>query len=155
MSQAAFSQEIENTIGYTVSYFIRTHALKQPREDLIAEARLAAWRAVKTYDETKNAKLKTYVVNCVSNRLRDLRRRETAKRRVHIDIPLDPDIFGSTSTDELIALIDLKARVEKLSGDKRKIVEMIINGQNKKQIFSEVPEAKRLYEKCSTLILQR
>ena len=59
---------IYSVVKRTVKYCRQGNEL----EDYMSEANIAALKAIRTYQEGKNAKLSTYISTCVKNRLADI-----------------------------------------------------------------------------------
>lgn len=70
-------------------------------DDHLAEARIAAWRALVTYDDKKQTKVETYMIGCIKNRMIDLTRRANRPSRpsLHFEdretLTMMADLIGS------------------------------------------------------------
>lgn len=85
-------------------------------DDFVAEARIAAWKAIVSYKSDKQTKLSTYIARCIANRLKDLNKKAYRQSTpdlefygpedFHYDQPIDPSVtnVGSLSSDELSIL---------------------------------------------------
>lgn len=68
-------------------------------EDIMNEARIAAWRAIERYDESYKVKIETFIFNCVKNKMFDLARYSNRLSR-NLITPNDNDVEEESSDDE-------------------------------------------------------
>jgi RNA polymerase sigma factor (sigma-70 family) len=69
-----------------VKRFTKANGKNTP-DDYMSEARAAAVFAIRHYDKRKNDSLEAYVVECVKNRLIDLRRKDKNEDKNSYDLP--------------------------------------------------------------------
>ena len=60
--------------------------------DALNEARIAAWKAIITYQKNKKAKLSHYISSCVRNRMVDLKRRKVPSLRYFSTLNPEADL---------------------------------------------------------------
>ena len=98
----------------TIKY---TRAFKQARhignlDDHVAEANIAAWRAIQTFQSDKQTKLETYMIGCIRNRMIDINRKACRQSRPELT-------FESGVADH----DDHVRRVEPIAEDLSQVVE--------------------------------
>ena len=64
--------------------FKNTHEHSVDFDDLMQAARVAFWRAIKTYDPERNIKLTTYAGKCIENSLKDFRGKYKTATKVEL-----------------------------------------------------------------------
>jgi len=98
-------------------------------DDLLQEARIAAWRAVMSHDENKRSKVSTYMGTCATNKMRDLVRKVNRLKNPSYT-PIE-DIHLEKVDESIEQQYDLKnmsVTLEKfLETDHYKYIEKIIN----------------------------
>lgn len=98
-------------------------------DDLMSEARAAAYYAVTKYKKTKKTKLSTFVFKCVKNRLLDI----TKKKRVTLE-PYEEE--GSYDTeDDLHFAISMR---QLLNPTEYRVYQLSINESRKEQEVMEI-----------------
>jgi len=72
-------------LKYTKHFTTARHI--EVSDDLINEARIAAWKAIRTYQTGKNAKIETYITVCIRNRMIELHRKAHRQCRPELTFP--------------------------------------------------------------------
>ena len=67
-------------------------------DDVMNEARIAAWRAIERYDDSRNVKIETFIFNCVKNKMFDLAK-HSRRLKNNLATP-DEDIDQHSDADE-------------------------------------------------------
>lgn len=130
-------------------------------EDLIQEGMMALFKAVSTFDDSKNASFKTYATNCVRcNILDTIKRDSTQKNRPLNDgAPIETAIdFSAPEDDPLVALLGKEAVdiingkiAAVLSDDERKLFNDYLEGLS----YAEIGERHGLSVKKIDNSLQK
>jgi RNA polymerase sigma factor (sigma-70 family) len=76
--------DIQRIVFWLVARIHKTNR-RVPLDDLVQEGMLEAMKAIKSYDASRGAKLDTWVVNIVNNRLKVLCRRRKSDGQLSID----------------------------------------------------------------------
>ena len=147
MHRDVFPSEIERVISHLVDSFRRRNHtetyLNNTRDDLIAEARIAAFIAVRKFNKEKNTKLKTFISRCVANRLKDIAKTENYKKRI---------IRESNSLDSYCIdfdLLDLEMVKRHLTPWEKKIYSKFLLGFRKSEIARDLSEENGIYFKTA------
>lgn len=117
---------------YAAGLGLRDHDL----DDCLSEARVAAWKAVKGFDPSRNGDLAARVVTIARQRMLDLRkyerrqRREPWRGRVGLEQITPPSVEGETVG------IDVRDLAAAMSADSSTIVDLLCDGYQPKELAS-------------------
>lgn len=81
-------------------------------EDHIAEATVAAWKALATYRDDKSTKVETYMIGCIRNRLIDIDR--TANRGGRPELTFEADELNELVADSTIEAVEERITYERV-----------------------------------------
>jgi len=130
-------------ISTEVSAYMRKYGIPDfvEKDDLISEGWLVASMAMKSYDESKKANMKTFIQVCVKNRIHNICKYE--KRRVHEE-------FSEVVSEPFYSYIDLCLDfTNELDTRGIEIVQDLANGIGRKEFYKK--ERKCLVHTLQTL----
>lgn len=115
-------------------------------DDLISEARIAAWKAITSYRHGKKAKLETYITVCIRNRMIELNRKAHRQCRPELAFPGErltyaADLQATDDPTERLAE-DLTLR-EILNEREYRVLSHLRAGGDLKDLVSEYQTRKR------------
>jgi DNA-directed RNA polymerase specialized sigma24 family protein len=155
--------EYEGLIRATVSRVVKNFNKRRhidDYDDFLSVARMAAWRAITTYQSDKKAKLSTYIVRCITNNLIQLDRH--ANKVSSPDLDFVDDEFQielrAGHTD-----VRYTAQSKLLTSDEETVLRKIVSGKPlpmivREKSFSEHVTRRRASEevgKCLDRIRQK
>ena len=115
-------------------------------EDFLQEGRIAALKAIRSYDKDLKTKLSTYIVNCVKNRIRDLHRNAHALRIPPSDITEDMTMHSVKGDTDLIdTRMTLKYYLE--SEDFKMIAPVLQDGCTVPDLIRDLQEERLVHVK--------
>jgi len=127
-------------------------------EDYVAEANIAALKAIRTYRSDKNAKLSTYISTCVRNRLGDIfkhyRRAKVPKIEFFEFLDMLPEVAVEPSSE--IFTDDEQELMRELlkAGERRRALSILMKRwQTEKNLTKD--QTRRALETCFTRIHQK
>jgi DNA-directed RNA polymerase specialized sigma24 family protein len=105
-----------------VKKFTKANGKNTP-DDYMAEARATAILAIRKYDKQKNSSLEAFVIECVKNRLRDLRREDKHERENSDEIPevvvnFEDDLHFSLTMKQLLNAFEYRVYFEHFVEDR-------------------------------------
>jgi DNA-directed RNA polymerase specialized sigma24 family protein len=122
---------------------LKDHAV-DTRDDLLAYGRIAAWKAIETHRTDREAELKTYINACISNRLLDLKRTHSRKKRSATVVNELPEV---SYTDIGFSTFEFSHDAEKIMTDKERLIMEKISDNAK---ISEIASDRRIFRKGTT-----
>lgn len=112
-------------------------------QDLFSEARVTAYTAIQKYKKQKDAKLQTYIYQCVSNRLKDIYRR---KKRNIVDIADAPELSEEDNFEDIQFILTMRGILT--SVEFRIFYSMFVESKNVREISEEETMRPGEVRKC-------
>jgi RNA polymerase sigma factor (sigma-70 family) len=101
-------------LKYSKHFTIARHV--ESTDDIVNEARIAAWKAILSYKTTQGTKIETYITSCIKNRMIDLNRKAHRASRPDLCFLGEPELAHATDlqatedlSEELIDAVTLKS----------------------------------------------
>ena len=101
-------------LKYSKHFTIARHV--ESTDDIVNEARIAAWKAIVSYKTTQGTKIETYITSCIKNRMIDLNRKAHRASRPDLSfldetkLAYAADLQATEDpTDELLDAVTLKS----------------------------------------------
>jgi len=150
MKSEVILREYEGLIRATTKRVVRNFNRSRhinDYEDFLSVARVAAWRAITTYRDDKNAKLSTYIVRCIQHKLFDLDR--AANKKAAPDLEFIGDSaeieYRCVTTERYLPPSSI------LNDDEANLLRKVIKGKDMPTIVRERSFSKHITRRKASL----